>query len=70
MEERALGVPKNLPYFCMTFYSCVHDRYICVTEDGKYFPRNFEKDEILGIWTLISHLYKNRRGISKKFQSI
>ncbi|GIY35382.1 CWF19-like protein 2 [Caerostris extrusa] len=56
------SVPKNLPYFCVTFDPSVHAGYAHVIEDENYFPRNFGKEVIGGIIDIdYNYLYKNRK---------
>ncbi|GFS49333.1 CWF19-like protein 2 [Nephila pilipes] len=56
------SVPKNLPYFSVTFDPSVHAGYAHVIEDEKYFPRNFGKEVIGGMLDIdYNYLYKNRR---------
>lgn len=56
------SIPKNLPYFCVTFDPSVHAGYAHVIEDEKYFPQNFGKEVIGGMMDIdYNYLYKNRR---------
>ncbi|GBM99722.1 CWF19-like protein 2 [Araneus ventricosus] len=64
------SVPKNLPYFCISFDPSVHAGFAHVIEDEKQFPRNFGKEVVGGMLDIdYNHLYKNRRDDSVKKSS-
>ncbi|CAL1276610.1 unnamed protein product [Larinioides sclopetarius] len=64
------SVPKNLPYFCISFDPSVHAGFAHVIEDEKQFPKNFGKEVVGGMLDIdYNYLYKNRKDDSVKKSS-